>query len=201
MQYRDYSSEAVAQMQGKPYALFFHATWCPSCVRADKDIKANLSSLGKDTVIFKVDYDSNTELRQKYGVTSQHTIVFIGADGQVTGKKMGFEVADIKAGFEASNINAPAVETKTSTSSNNESAQYIEYSDEVLAQLSGKSYVLFFHANWCSWCRRMDRDLKAELKNLPKNTIVVKADFDKNTDLRKKYNIVTKDSYVFVNEK
>lgn len=205
MQYRDYSSEAVAQMQGKPYALFFHATWCPSCVSADKEIKANLGTLPDGTTILKVDYDSNKELRQKYGVTSQHTLVVINADGSVKEKIMGFDLEDIKKGSEAStsaqaNLNTPQSSDKTSAMLAS-SAQYVDYSADKLAKMDGTAYVLFFHANWCAWCRRMDRDLTAELSNLPKNTVVIKANFDKEEELRKKYNVTTKDTYVFVNEK
>ena len=72
--YQDYSETAVKASTGSN-VLFFHATWCPSCNAADKNIKAEAIPAGLN--IFKVDYDSNVELRKKYGVTAQHTFVLI----------------------------------------------------------------------------------------------------------------------------
>lgn len=98
--YAPYNTEVEKTFQGKkPYALFFHATWCPACRQADDEIKANLANLPASTAIFQVDYDSNMELRKKYGVTSQHTVVFIDANGEVKNKVMGFGLDDIKNNF------------------------------------------------------------------------------------------------------
>ena len=73
---------------GKESVLFFSAAWCPSCVAADKNFKAE-TSLSIDTDILKVDYDSNKDLRDKYGVTSQHTFVLIDAEGNLVKKMAG----------------------------------------------------------------------------------------------------------------
>jgi len=77
--YTDYSEVAVDQAiaDGKKVALFFHATRCPSCRNLDKEINQNLNELPEGTASFKLDYDTETELRQQYGVTTQHTIVVI----------------------------------------------------------------------------------------------------------------------------
>ncbi len=81
--YQIYSTEAVktAQQAGKTVVLFFHATWCPECKAADKAFKSNLDSIPENVVILKTDYDSNTELKKKYGVTYQHTFVQIDNNG------------------------------------------------------------------------------------------------------------------------
>ena len=55
--------------------LFFHAAWCPTCRSLDKDIRENLQSIPENTTLVKVDYDTQTDLRKKYGVTYQHTLV------------------------------------------------------------------------------------------------------------------------------
>ncbi len=80
--YANYSQVAVdeALADGKKVALFFHATRCPSCRNLDKEINQNLNELPEGTALFKLDYDVETELRQQYGVTMQHTIVVIDAD-------------------------------------------------------------------------------------------------------------------------
>lgn len=72
--YIDYSEEALADAQGQK-VLFFHAPWCPQCRAIEADIKSEGTPAGY--TIIKVDYDSNQELRAKYGVRLQTTFVRI----------------------------------------------------------------------------------------------------------------------------
>lgn len=73
--YEEYSPEAVAAASSKQRLLFFHASWCPQCRELDASIRA--TSLPAGVVIFKVDYDTCQDLRQKYGVALQTTVVSI----------------------------------------------------------------------------------------------------------------------------
>ena len=77
--------------------LFFHASWCPSCLAAEKNI--NKEDIGStDITLLKVDYDSNTDLRKKYGVTTQHTFVQVDAQWNLIKKwNGGNSLADIQA--------------------------------------------------------------------------------------------------------
>jgi len=54
---------------------FFHAPWCPICKAIDEDIVSDTSQIPTGTVFIKTDFDSNTELKQKYGVNNQYTFV------------------------------------------------------------------------------------------------------------------------------
>lgn len=76
--YVDYTDGAIESTAG-PKALFFHATWCPNCRQLDEELVAEGAPDG--LTIFKVDYDDRTDLRQKYGVTLQTTVVFVDDDG------------------------------------------------------------------------------------------------------------------------
>ncbi len=87
--YLDYSSNLIGK--NDQTVLFFHATWCPSCNSADKNIKA---SWVDDFLILKVDYDSNIDLRKKYGVTSQHTFVQINSQWELIKKWPGSNSVD-----------------------------------------------------------------------------------------------------------
>jgi thiol-disulfide isomerase/thioredoxin len=86
--YTDYSESKVASTTGTKL-LFFHAPWCPQCRALDQDIRA--SSLPSNTTIFKVDYDSNQALRQKYGVTLQTTIVSVDGGGNLLKKYVAYD--------------------------------------------------------------------------------------------------------------
>jgi thioredoxin 1 len=74
--------------------IFFHAPWCPTCKAAEADIKANLTKLDSKLTIFKTDYDTSTELKKQYGVTSQSTFVKIDKDGKLIKKGNGFTTVD-----------------------------------------------------------------------------------------------------------
>jgi thioredoxin 1 len=79
----------LSQHEGKKIVLFFKAGWCPSCRALDNDIKANLNLIPANTAIIEVDYDTYTDLKKKYGVTTQHTLVQVDAQGEMITKWSG----------------------------------------------------------------------------------------------------------------
>lgn len=79
-EYIDYSPEAVASAQGTK-VLFFHASWCPTCQALDQNIKAGRVPDGVS--IFNLDYDTEDELRSKYEVRTQHTLVQVDGAGNL----------------------------------------------------------------------------------------------------------------------
>jgi len=87
-QYVEYSPELVAETPGDKL-LFFHADWCSQCVSLEGDIEA--SGVPDGVTIFKVDYDSNQDLRQKYGVTIQTTLVKVDDNGDEIDSYVAYE--------------------------------------------------------------------------------------------------------------
>ena len=79
-----FSSEAAAQAAAsrKRVVYFFAASWCPPCRETYRDLKANAKSVPSDLTIVVVDYDKAPQLKAKYGVSSQHTYVSIGPQGE-----------------------------------------------------------------------------------------------------------------------
>lgn len=76
--YIDYSQAALDNAGGTK-VLFFHASWCPYCRALEEDIEKN--GVPENTTIFKIDWDENQSLRQKYGVTQTSTLIKIDDDG------------------------------------------------------------------------------------------------------------------------
>lgn len=74
--------------------LFFNAVWCSTCREARDNIEADLAGIPSDLTIVVVDFDTATDLRQKYGVTVQHTFVQIDAEGTELAKWSGSVTAD-----------------------------------------------------------------------------------------------------------
>lgn len=88
--YEVYTPEKVALASTThDVVLFFRASWCPSCRAVDADIKANLSKIPRSLSVLDVNYDNSTALKQKYGVTYQHTFVQVDTEGNLIKKWSG----------------------------------------------------------------------------------------------------------------
>jgi thioredoxin 1 len=74
---------------GDDIVLFFAASWCSTCRRTRANIEADLAGIPPGLVIVVVDYDNATDMRRQYGVTVQHTLVQIDADGVALKKWTG----------------------------------------------------------------------------------------------------------------
>lgn len=82
--YIDYTSDLYTSMLGQePFALFFHASWCPTCLFMEQDILSNSDKFPEGSRILKADFDIETDLKKEYKVYSQSIIVMINADGTV----------------------------------------------------------------------------------------------------------------------
>lgn len=80
----DYTKNGAAK-DGKT-VLFFHAKWCPSCKALDSSLT---KSVPAGLQVVKVDYDAAKDLKKKYGVTTQHTLVQVDASGKQLKKWSG----------------------------------------------------------------------------------------------------------------
>lgn len=82
--YLNYSDSRLVDSQKKGTSvLFFAATkWCQTCILLEKEILERSAEIPKDTTILKVDYDNDKVMNQKYGVTSQHTLVVLDKNGK-----------------------------------------------------------------------------------------------------------------------
>lgn len=87
--YEAYAPEKLVKAETGDVVLFFHASWCPSCRGLNADIEENMSAIPEGVTILKVDYDTESELRTRYGVTYQHTLVQVAADGSLIKKWSG----------------------------------------------------------------------------------------------------------------
>jgi thiol-disulfide isomerase/thioredoxin len=80
--FQEYTPEAVSSTTAdETVVLFFHATWCSTCKLLADDIEVNADSIPDDVRILLVDFDTATELKQRYGVTLQHTLVQLDSTG------------------------------------------------------------------------------------------------------------------------
>ena len=80
--YIDWDEAAFTDHTDDQRWLYFHADWCPNCRALNADIEANLDDIPTDVIIFKVDYDDNQDLKERYGVNRQTTVVSVDENGE-----------------------------------------------------------------------------------------------------------------------
>lgn len=96
-QYITYSESNLAKAQKSGRAvLYFWASWCPTCKVLDAELKERGNELPSDVTILQVNYDTEDELKKRYGITQQHTLVQIDKDGNEIQKWIGGGIETIK---------------------------------------------------------------------------------------------------------
>ncbi len=78
------------------------------------------------------------------------------------------------------------------------SDRYVEYSEDAVAaaMAADGNVVLFFHATWCPTCRAADGEMTSNLDKIPENLTIVKTDYDKYDELKKKYGVTYQHTFV-----
>ncbi len=84
-----YIPYAKSSLTDQVNVIFFAASWCPSCAELDRNLSASLNSIPGNLTILKTDYDNSQDLREKYGVTIQHTLVQVDSEGNLIKKVNG----------------------------------------------------------------------------------------------------------------
>ncbi len=88
--YEEYDAAKLAALgDNETKIISFHADWCPTCRSLSKNIEENAADIPAGVTIFKANYDKETDLRAKYGVTFQHTLVQVDSDGNMIKKWSG----------------------------------------------------------------------------------------------------------------
>lgn len=72
--YVEYDPVTVTATTGTR-VIFFHASWCPICTALDKNILEE--GVPEGLTIFKANYDTDKELRKRYGVSVVSSLVQI----------------------------------------------------------------------------------------------------------------------------
>lgn len=82
---KPYSAQALgaAEKAGQPVALHFHADWCPTCKAQDKALQTLKDEKGLDLTILQVDYDTEKDLKRRFNIRTQATMVVLKGDKEV----------------------------------------------------------------------------------------------------------------------
>jgi thioredoxin 1 len=79
LEVKPYTAAALAEAEkaNQPVALHFHADWCPTCRAQDKVVQALKAEKGLDLTILTVNYDTEKDLKRRFKVNSQSSLVVL----------------------------------------------------------------------------------------------------------------------------
>lgn len=78
--------------------------------------------------------------------------------------------------------------------------RYYTYSESALiqARAEAKKVVLYFYAPWCTSCLDLEAELDSDPQIIPDDLIVLRVNYDKETALKKQYQVVTQHTFVLL---
>lgn len=99
-----------------------------------------------------------------------------------------------------SSLKEPTPEVQTDSQSAQQEV-YLDFTEQRYNALVGqKPFALFFHAPWCGTCRQMEADILENLSIFPEGTVILKADYDTEKELEKKYGVRSQSTVVMISE-
>lgn len=96
-----------------------------------------------------------------------------------------------------------AVEVRTNTIETvaEESAETFgaTYTDYQAGEEIAEKHIIFFYADWCPTCVKWEGEVKNRMEDLAANAIILKANYDTETELKAQYEITQQSTAVFIN--
>lgn len=206
--YKDFSTAELAKAttSWKKTAIFFHSKTCSSCAKLEKDIITNADRIPGDVMLLKADWDDNQPLAKKYNVEKYHTLAYVWENQKNI--KWLFTLDDVIAQFDApaplkiapkaAAVEEAPAEPTAKVEPTVKLASYDTYSPELFdtAVKDGKRVVLNFRASRCPVCKKTSNEIIEKQATLPADVVVLEADYDTYTDLKKEYGVVRQTTFV-----
>ena len=182
-------SESAVRDSKKLKVLFFN----DDNVEGIKTLKSNLqeSKIHDWLVMYQIDFNSDSELKNKYGVTKAHTFVQVDEELNIIRKWEWSKTIEQMHTQLTNPLNIVKAEKDIIKSE----WVYTDYSEETFAWAKW-DIVLYFHADWCPACKTANKNFLWE--KTPDNLTLLKIDYDNSTELKKKYLVTSQHTFVQV---
>jgi len=76
--------------------------------------------------------------------------------------------------------------------------RYMPYSPAAFEAARENKRVLYFHADWCSVCRPLDREFSQNAHQIPQDIVLFRTDYDTEKELKATYAITYQHTFVLV---
>ncbi len=103
LEVKPYSAPALAEAQkgDKPVALHFHADWCPTCKAQASLLQTLKAESGLELTVLVANYDDEKELKRRFNVRGQSTLVVLRGNKEVTRSVGDTTVAGLRTALKA----------------------------------------------------------------------------------------------------
>lgn len=135
-------------------------------------------------------------MNNKFLVFGIITLLAVGALVLVVAnqKRSSSDSTTMKKQESVNNGDTPMMKDKTTS-------RYVAYSREIFDAAADKKRVLYFHADWCSICKPIDKEFSENADKLPGDVILFKTDYDKEEALKTKYGVTYQHTFVQVDDR
>lgn len=174
-----------AKSSGKLLFVDMYEQDCSWCEKLEKETfkDTRFQETIKKFVFLKIDEANEQKFRVKYKIHAFPTLLFLDADGNVVERIKGFRPADVLV---------PIMNEVLGT----KRTQKIHWKLDIekafkQAQASNKYIFIDFYTDWCSWCKKLDKETFTNEKVIKviSGYIALKVDGDVEVEFRKKYKI------------
>lgn len=91
--------------------------------------------------------------------------------------------------------------SETQNANTEQIALYTDFTQERYAELLGKKpFAIFFYASWCPDCVNLEKQIMQNIENLPKEAIILKANYDTEIKLKRDYGITVQSTVVVIDK-
>lgn len=184
---------------GESAVLFFYDPSCPKCTQNQENLIEwyTLSEFPMKT--YRVDFASETALRQQYGVTQHDTFILVDGAGKAIATEVAPSSTKLKrllyANIEAAKT-ASSVDHGGWVDQAGDPGVYTDYIDGAIG--NGMESVLFFHAAWCPYCIANSTRLENWYASNDFQRSTYKIDFDTALNLRKEFGVTQQDTFILI---
>ncbi len=127
----------------------------------------------------------------------KHTISITKIAGLALVSSVSLLLIGCSSGWPSASAPTPAPQVAKVATSN-----YMPYSESAvkLAMAEGKKTAVFFHGASCGSCAKLDANIKANQASIPADVAIFNADWDKNQDLAKEFNVAKYHTVSYLND-
>jgi thioredoxin 1 len=100
---KPYSARDLAEAQkgDKPVAVHFHADWCPTCKTQASLLQTLKAEPGLELTVLVANYDDEKDLKRRFNVRGQSTLVVLRGDKEITRSVGDTTVAGLRSALKA----------------------------------------------------------------------------------------------------
>jgi thiol-disulfide isomerase/thioredoxin len=147
--------------------------------------------------VFAINNKTKEEVANNSSQSSSSSSISMSSSSVVNSSD---DLDNFLTGDSVSSIQKKIMDAQNPSQNPKTAGTYSNYSSDMLKKAETGNVVLFFNASWCPTCQGTVKDIKANMDKIPANLTILSADYDKETELKKKYDVTMQHTFVKVDK-